>query len=190
MSEIIKAVAIDKGMFLMIKNAPYYVVDREFVNPGKGSAFCRLKLKNLLNGQGLATTMKSNEDVEVTEVTECNCQYMYADDENYYFMESESFEQFAMPRAGMEEKIYYIREGEEYRVIKWEGNPVDIKLPAKMVFVVAEGSEGIKGDTVTKTTKPVKTETGLVVKVPLFIKEGEKILVNTETGEYQERVNK
>ena len=83
MSEIIKAVAIDKGMFLMIKNAPYYVVDREFVNPGKGSAFCRLKLKNLLNGQGLATTMKSNEDVEVTEVTECNCQYMYADDENY-----------------------------------------------------------------------------------------------------------
>jgi elongation factor P len=134
--------------------------------------------------------MKSNEDVEVTEVTECNCQYMYADDENYYFMESESFEQFAMPRAGMEDKIYYIREGEEYRVIKWEGNPVDIKLPPKMVFVVAEGSEGIKGDTVTKTTKPVKTETGLVVKVPLFIKEGEKILVSTDTGEYQERVNK
>ena len=78
----------------------------------------------------------------------------------------------------------------DLNAIKWEGNPVDIKLPAKMVFVVAEGSEGIKGDTVTKTTKPVKTETGLVVKVPLFIKEGEKILVSTETGEYQERVNK
>ncbi len=186
---MIKAGAIDKGMFLLVKDAPYLVVEREFVNPGKGSAFVRLKLKNLLNNQGLATVMKTNESAEEISVTETNCQYMYADDENYYFMEGETFEQFPVPREGLEDKIYFMLEGQDYRVVRWEDRPIDIKLPAKMVFKVTEASEGIKGDTVTKTTKPVKIETGLTVRVPLFIKEGEKILVNTETKEYQERVN-
>lgn len=186
---MIKAGAIEKGMFLLLKEAPYLVVEREFVNPGKGSAFVRLKLKNLLNDQGLAMVMKTNESAEEITITESNCQYMYCDDEAYHFMDSETFDQFAISRKGLEDKIYFMLEGQEYRIVKWEDRPIDIKLPAKMIFTVTEAHEGVKGDTVTKTTKPVKIETGLTVRVPLFIKEGEKILINTETKEYQERVN-
>jgi len=104
-------------------------------------------------------------------------------------MDNDSFEQFTVPFAGFEEKKSFMMEGDTYKVVIWDEKPIDVKIPYKMIYTVTQASEGVKGDTVTKTTKPVTIETGLVVRVPLFIKEGEKIMINTETKEYVERVN-
>ncbi len=186
---MIKAGQIDKGTFLLLKNAPYAVAEREFVNPGKGSAFVRLKLKNLLDGSVLKETMKSQDNVEDISVEDKDCQYLYSDGENFHFMDNETYEQFEIPVVSMEEKALYMKDGEVYRVVIWDGKPIDIKIPYKVVYEVTEAAEALKGDTVTGATKVVTVETGLKVKVPIFIKQGEKILVNTDTGEYVERVN-
>ena len=186
---MIKAGAIDKGMFLLIKDDPYVVVEREFVNPGKGAAFVRLKLKNLRNGQTLRPSMKSQDNVEEIQVTDKSCQYLYSDGESLHFMDSDTYEQFEVSQSAFEEKVPFMKDGLSYKVIMWENEPLDIKLPMKEIYVVTESEEAIKGDTVTGASKTVTVETGLKVKVPIFIKQGEKILVNTETKEYVERVN-
>ena len=186
---MIKAGAIDKGMFILVKEGPYAVVEREFVNPGKGSAFVRLKLKNLKTGQVLRPVMKSQDNVEEINVVEKPCQYLYADGENMHFMDTETYEQFEVPQAAYEDKRIYMKDGDSYRIVIWDNEPIDIKLPMKEIYVVTEAEEAVKGDTVTGTFKTVTVETGLKVKVPLFIKTGEKVLVNTETGDYVERVN-
>lgn len=186
---MIKAGAIDKGMTILMKGDPYLVAEREFVNPGKGSAFVRLKLKNLQTGQVLKEVLKSQESVEEVEVIDRKSQFMYADGEAYYFMDTETFDQYHVPVEGFEDMGLFMKEGDTYTVIFWEEKPIDIEIPYKMVYTVTEAEEAIKGDTVTGATKTVRVETGLEVKVPIFIKAGEKILVNTESREYVERVN-
>jgi elongation factor P len=186
---MIKAGSIDKGMCLIMKDDPYLVSEREFVNPGKGSAFVRLKLKNLKTGQVLRETIKSHDSVEEADVYDRASQYLYGDDLGYHFMDTETYEQYVVPREGLEDRGRYMKEGDTYTVLMWESNPIDVKLPYKMVYEVTEAQEALKGDTVTGATKPVRLETGLEVKVPIFIKEGDKVLVNTDTGEYVERVN-
>jgi len=184
-----KAGAIEKGTCLLIKGDPFLVVEREFVNPGKGSAFVRLKVKNLITGQVLKPVMKSQDSVEEVNVTDRDCQYLYSDADSIHFMDTESFEQFSVPVEDFEDKRLIMKDGETYKVVMWEDKPIDIKVPYKVVYTVTEAQEAVKGDTVTGATKTVTVETGLTVKVPIFIKEGEKILVNTETLEYVERVN-
>lgn len=186
---MIKAGAIDKGMCLLIKGDPYLVAEREFVNPGKGAAFSRVKLKNLRTGQVLKETIKTSESVEEADVYDRQVQYLYQDGEAVHVMDTETYEQFEMPTTGLEYKLKYIKEGESYTLVVWNEMPIDIKLPTKIVYEVTEASEGVKGDTVTGATKLVTIETGVQVKVPIFIKQGERIMVNTETGEYVERVN-
>jgi elongation factor P len=180
---------IAKGTILVINSHPHVVVDREFVSPGKGSAFARVKAKNLRNGNVVTQTIKTQEDVEDAQVDLIDCQYQYNDGENYVFMNNESFEQYLIPVSAHEESRFYLKEGETHSILFYEGEAIDIKIPYKMVFTVAESENYIKGDTVSGATKPVVTETGLTVRVPLFIKQGEKILVNTETNDYVERVN-
>ena len=186
---MIRAGAISKGVFLLVKDEPYVVVEREFVNPGKGSAFVRLKLKSLFTGQVLKQVNKSQENLEDINVETRGAQFLYADAELLHFMDLETFEQFTMPVEGHEDKRLFILEGETVQLSFWDEKPIDILLPYKVVLKVTEAREGLKGDTVSGATKPVTLETGLVVKVPLFIKEGDKILVNSETRDYVERVN-
>jgi elongation factor P len=186
---MIKAGAIEKGMCLLYKGDPYLVAEREFVNPGKGSAFARLKLKNLMTGQVLKPTLKTQESVEEIIVEDKPCQYLYADADAYYFMDTQTYDQFTVPMEGFEEKKLFMKEGETFPVSLWENKPIDIKLPYKVVYEVTQAEDAIKGDTVTGATKVVTIETGLQVKVPLFIKQGERIMINTETREYVERVN-
>lgn len=186
---MIKAGQIDKGMCLLMKNAPHLVAEREFVNPGKGSAFVRLKLKNLLTGQVLKEVRKSQDSVEEVDVFDKDGQYLYSDGEAYHFMDSETYEQFTVPVEGMEDMALLIKEGETYPVVFWVERPIDIKIPYKIVYEVTDAPEAVRGDTVNGATKTVTVETGLEVRVPIFIKEGEKILINTETREYVERVN-
>ena len=184
-----KAGAIDKGIALLIKGSPYIVVDREFVNPGKGSAFVRLKLKSPENGKVLKETMKTQDQVEEITVEDKECQYLYSDEENFHFMDTSTYDQFEIPVEGFVDYKLLMRDGDTYKIIMWEDKALDIIIPFKVVYEVTEAFEGVKGDTVQGASKLVTIETGLEVKVPIFIKQGERIMINTETKEYVERVN-
>ena len=186
-----KAGDLAKGSFLLEKNLPYMVVEREFVNPGKGSAFVRLKLKNLRDGSVQRVTHKSQDNIEQIDVEEFRAQYMYKDAENYYFMNSQTYEQFAIPANTLPDLQYFVREGkgEEYRIVAWDEEILDVKLPPKVDLLVVEAEEAVRGDTATAVTKQVVLETGLRVRVPAFIRTGDKLRINVETKEYQERVN-
>jgi elongation factor P len=180
---------IVKGSCLLQKGQPFLVVEREFHNPGKGTAIARVKMKSIKDGSVLSLTIPTQQEVEDAEVTVVSCQYQYADQDHYHFMDGESYDQYEVPISDMEDKKFYLQDGSSYEITIWEGTVIDIKIPYKVVFTVAESENYVKGDTVSGATKPVTTETGLTVRVPLFIKQGEKILVNTETNEYVERVN-
>jgi elongation factor P len=180
---------IVKGTCLLQKGQPYLVVEREFHNPGKGTAIARIKMKSIKDGSVLSLTVPTQQEVEDAEVAIVNCQYQYSDQDNFHFMDNESYEQYEVPIADNEDKKFYLQENGVYEITIWEGKVIDIKIPYKVVFTVAESENYVKGDTVSGATKPITTETGLTVRVPLFIKQDEKILVNTETNEYLERVN-
>ena len=186
---MIRAGDISRGTCLLQKGQPYLVVEREFHNPGKGTAVARVKMKNLKDGSMLSLTIPTQQEVEDAQVEIRTSQYQYADQENFHFMDNKSYEQYEVPVSDHEDKKYYLKDGDVYDLVIWDGKIIDIKIPYKVVFTVVESPHYIKGDTATGATKPVTTETGLTVRVPLFIKENEKILVNTETNEYVERVN-
>ncbi|MDR0387690.1 MAG: elongation factor P [Treponema sp.] len=180
---------IVKGSCLLQKGQPYLVIEREFHNPGKGTAIARIKMKSIKDGSVLSMTIPTQQEVEDATVDTQTCQYQYVDQDYFHFMDNETYDQYEVPIPEMEEKKYYLKEGEPYELTIWEGKVIDIKIPYKVVFTVAESENYVKGDTVSGATKPIVTETGLTVRVPLFIKQGERILVNTETNEYVERVN-
>ncbi|MDR0289694.1 MAG: elongation factor P [Treponema sp.] len=186
---MIRAADIVKGSCLLQKGQPFLVVDREFHTPGKGTAIVRVKMKSIKDGSVLSMTIPTQQEVEDAQVSLHTCQYQYGDQDNYHFMDNESYEQYEVSIADNPDKKLYLKEGDAYDLTVWEGKVIDIKIPYKVVFTVAESENYVKGDTVSGATKPITTETGLVVRVPLFIKQDEKILVNTETNEYLERVN-
>jgi len=186
---MIRGVDIVKGTCLLQKGQPFLVVEREFHTPGKGTAIARVKMKSIKDGSVLTLTIPTQQEVEDAQVEVRRCQFQYADNDAYHFMDNESYEQYEVPVEGMEDKKLYLQENGVYELTIWEEKVIDVKIPYKVVFTVAESENYVKGDTVSGATKPVTTETGLTVRVPLFIKQGEKILVNTETNEYLERVN-
>ncbi len=186
---MIKAGQIDKGTALLIKGQPFICIEREFVSPGKGSAFVRLKLKSPSTGQTLSETMKTQDNVDDIMVSDRDCQYLYNDGEHFHLMLTDTFEQIEVPMVTFPDYEFLMKDGETYRCTFWEAQLLDIQIPPKVVYFVAEAEEAVKGDTVQGATKYVTTETGLKVRVPIFIKQGEKIRINTETREYLERVN-
>ncbi|MFA7396710.1 MAG: elongation factor P, partial [Sphaerochaetaceae bacterium] len=150
---MIKAGQIEKGTALLFKGQPFICVEREFVNPGKGSAFVRVRLKSPSTGQVLRETFKTQDNVENITVEDRDCQYLYNDGENFHFMNNETFDQLEVPMASFEDYQYLIKEGETYRVTFWENQVLEIQIPTKVIFEVAEAEEAIKGDTVTGATK-------------------------------------
>jgi elongation factor P len=186
---MIKAGQIERGTALLIKGKPFVCIDREFVNPGKGSAFVRLKLRNPGSGQILAETMKTQDNAEEITVDDRDCQYLYNDGENFHLMMTDTYDQIEVPMSTFPDYELLLKDGETYRCTFWETELLDLQLPPKVVYLVEDAEEAVKGDTVQGATKYVTTECGLKVKCPIFIKKGEKIRVNTETKEYIERVN-
>jgi elongation factor P len=180
---------ITRGSCLLQNGQPYLVVEREFHTPGKGTAIARVKMKSIRDGSVLTLTIPTQQEVEDAEVEYHTCQFQYADTENYHFMDNETYDQYDVPINSHENAKFYLKEGGSYQLTFFDGAVIDIEIPYKVVVTVAESENYIKGDTVSGATKPVVTETGLTVRVPLFIKQGEKIRVNTETNEYVERVN-
>ena len=177
-----------RGLKVEIDGKPYEIVDFQHVKPGKGGAFVRTKLKHILTGRVIDETFRSGEKVGKPDITMQDMQFLYKEGEDFVFMDLESYEQKNIPATQVGEKGGYIREAETLKVFLYNGELFDIELPASVAMEVIETEPGIQGDRVTGATKPAKLETGITVNVPLFITQGERIKVDTRTGEYISRV--
>ncbi len=175
------------GMKVMLDGDPCSIMENEFVKPGKGQAFNRVKLRNLKNGRVLEKTFKSGESIEAADITEVELQYVYREGDVCHFMDPESFEQYEIQGAILTEALKWIREQDLCTVLLWNGVPLSMEPPNFVVLKVAQTDPGLKGDTSGGATKPATLETGVVVKVPLFVKEGDQLKVDTRTGEYLSR---
>lgn len=176
------------GLKLMLDGEPYSIVENEFVKPGKGQAFNRVKLRNLKTGKVLDRTFKSGESVEAADVLETELQYLYSDGDYWYFMDMETFDQVAAPETALAGAEKWIREQDVCNVILWNGEPIQVDPPAFVELAVTETDPGLRGDTSSGGTKPATVETGAVVRVPLFIEEGEVLKIDTRKAEYVGRV--
>jgi elongation factor P len=176
------------GLKIELDGEPYTIVFFQHVKPGKGGAFVRTKVRNLKNGKVLERRFRAGERVELADVEEHKMQYLYQDGEQLVFMNTQSFEQIPFTTAQVGDARQYLKENLEVDVVFWRGNPINIELPAFITAVITKCEPGIKGDTASNVTKPATLETGAVVQVPLFVKEGETIRVDTRSGEYVERV--
>lgn len=186
---VISTSQFKKGIYILFQDEPHMIVDTSFVSPGKGSAFYRTKLKNLYTGRIVEYTYKSGEKVEEVIVETHEAEYSYFDGSNYVFIEPRSFEQYMVPVEIVGEDKVYLKEGLLYRIKFYDEKPVGVSLPKTIAYTVVEAENSIKGDTVTGATKLAVLDSGLKVQVPLFIKAGEEILINTETGAYLSRRN-
>ncbi|MEK7606915.1 MAG: elongation factor P [Patescibacteria group bacterium] len=182
-----KASEIKKGLAILFKNEPHLIVDFQHVNPGKGSAFVRTRLKALKTGKVVETTFKSEETLEFVDMERKKVQYLYGDASGYTFMDMGNYEQFPINADVVGDTAAYFKEGIEITLLFSEGIPVTVELPKKVTLKVTETPPGVRGDTATNLTKEATLENGLKVRVPLFIKEGEALIINTDTGEYVER---
>ncbi|NUP06252.1 MAG: elongation factor P [Polyangiaceae bacterium] len=181
---------IRKGLKMMENGKPFVVVDFQFVKPGKGQAFTRVKIKSLVDGAVLERTYKSGEKIEKADIEERAMQYIYPDGENFVFMHEASGDQVIVPGDKMEDEAKWLSDGMTVDVTLWNGQPIGVSLPSSVTLQIATSEPGIKGDTASGATKPATLSTGAVVQVPLFVNEGEWVRVDTETGRYIERVNK
>ena len=184
---MIKAGSVRKGMYLAWRGEPVLVVDKEFSHFGRGAATVRLKFKNLKGGNVVRETFKTDDPIEEISIESQAAQFLYQGDDNFIFMDPRTYEQYEISAEIIGENKNFIKEEKEYRLVFYQGRAIGINLPKKISLLVKETETAVKGNTVSGATKPAKLETGLLVKVPLFIKKGEKIIINTETGEYVSR---
>jgi elongation factor P len=178
---------IRNGMKLIIDGDPCVVVENEFVKPGKGQAFNRLRYRNLKTGRVIERTYKSGDSIPSADVVEIDAQFLYGDGSEWHFMSTESFEQFALHEAEVAEAKDWIKEQSECKLTLWNGLPILVVPPTFVALKIVETDPGLKGDTSGGGSKPAKLETGAVVRVPLFVQEGEVIKVDTRKGEYVSR---
>ena len=176
------------GLKIILDGDPYTIVENEFVKPGKGQAFNRLKVRNLKNGRVIEKTFKSGDSVEAADVMEVEMQYLYSDGEFWHFMNPKSYEQLQADEAAMTEALPWLREQDICLVTLWNDAPLAVQPPNFAELKIVETDPGLRGDTATGGKKPAKLETGASVQVPLFIEEGEVIKVDTRSGEYLSRV--
>ena len=181
---------IRKNLKIMLDGNPYAVTDFQFVKPGKGQAFTRVKLRNLETGATLEKTFKSGEKLEVADVEQRSLQYIYQDGENFVFMDLSSGEQLMVPGDKMADEQKWLADEMMVEVTLLKGNAIGIELPAHVELQITQSDPGVKGDTASGATKPATLSTGAVVQVPLFIEEGEWIKIDTRTGQYLERVRR
>ncbi len=176
------------GLKIIIDSAPCTIVENEFVKPGKGQAFSRVRIKNLKTGKVVDRTFKSGDSVEAADVLDTDMQYLYSDGEFWHFMQPESFEQFAADETAMADAAKWLKGEEICLVTLWNNEPISVAAPNFVELVITETDPGLKGDTAQGGVKPATLETGAVVRVPLFVEEGEIIRVDTRSNEYASRV--
>jgi len=183
----INAGNLKKGDFVHYQNEIWQVMKADFYSPGKGSALMKAKIKNIISGKNIDYTFKSNESVETLDVTSTEMQYLYADNENAYFMDERSYEQYHIPLEVVGDVYKYLKEGTKHFIYLYQDKPLTMRPPASVKLKVTEAEDAAKGDTVGGVKKLVTLETGATVMVPIFVKVGETISINPETGEYTGR---
>jgi elongation factor P len=175
------------GLKILIDGDPYSIVENEMVKPGKGQAFNRVRVRNLKTGRTIEKTWKSGDSVEAADVVDTDMQYLYADGDFWHFMVPENFEQYAAGKEAVGDNAQWLKEGTNCIITLWNGVPLVVTPPPHIELKVVETDPGVRGDTATGGQKPAKLETGAVVRVPLFINEGEVLKIDTRTGEYISR---
>ncbi len=182
---------IRKGTVIRFDGALWIVNEFQRVSPGKGSSFVRTRMKNLTTGKVIENNFKSAESLEFEDVQYKKMQYLFNDGHLYTFMDNMSYEQVSLSKEDIGEDIKFLKEGIEVMIILHNGNPLTIELPNKIEYTVTETEPAVKGNTASgNVTKEAKMDNGLIVKVPIFIGEGDQIIVNTDSCEYAERVAK
>jgi elongation factor P len=176
------------GLKIELDGEPYVIIFFQHVKPGKGGAFVRTKVRNLKTGKVLDRRFRSGERVEEADVEERRMQFLYLDGDQLVFMDNDSYEQTPFSAEQVGDARKFLKENLDVDVVFWRGRPINIELPNFIEARITQCEPGEKGDTASNVTKPAVLETGAVVQVPLFIKEGEAIRVDTRTGEYVERV--
>ncbi len=179
-----------KGVKLELDGNPYVIINSDFVKPGKGQAFTRMRIRNYLNGNTIERTIKSNEKLLKADIEEKSCQYLYSDGEYFHFMDGETFDQFQFTPDAIGDTSNWLVENENYQILFWGGKAISAEAPNKVDLEVTECDPGVRGDTAQGTTKPATLSTGATVNVPLFVEAGDWIKVDTRTGDYLERVKK
>ena len=175
------------GLKILVDGDPYTILENEMVKPGKGQAFNRVKVRNLKTGRVIERTFKSGDSVEGADVVEMDMQYLYQDGDFWHFMVPDSFEQYTAGKQAVGESGVWLKDGTVCIVTLWNNVPLVVTPPPHIELAVVETDPGLRGDTATGGQKPAKLETGAVVRVPLFINEGEVVRVDTRTGEYISR---
>ena len=177
-----------KGLKIELDGAPYAIVDFQHVKPGKGGAFVRTKLKNLLTGRVLDQTFRAGEKVKRPDLMEREMQYLYREGDSYCMMDNETYEQLMLTQDQVGEARLYLTENLDLKVLLFNKEPVAVDLPNFVELEVVQTEPGVRGDTASGGNKPATLESGAVVQVPLFINEGDRVKVDTRTGSYIERV--
>ncbi len=179
-----------KGMGIKYEGNIYTIIDFQHVKPGKGGAFVRTKLKNILKGNVIDKTFRSGEKVEEIRVEKTTMQYLYAETDSLVFMDSESYEQVHVQKDAAGNILDYIKEGDNVEISMFEEKPISIEPPIFVTLKVVYAEPGVRGDTATNVTKPVEVETGAKINVPIFVNQDDFIKIDTRNGEYVERVKK
>jgi elongation factor P len=176
------------GLRIIIDNDPCIIVENEFVKPGKGQAFNRVRIRNLKTGKTVDKTFKSGESVEAADVVDTDMQYLYSDGEFWHFMMPDTFEQYAADAAAVGDAKDWISDGDVCQITLWNNSPLIVEPPNFVELQITETDPGVKGDTASGGVKPATLSTGAVVRVPLFVDQGEVIKVDTRSREYVSRV--
>jgi elongation factor P len=177
-----------KGLRIEVDGTPYIIVDFQHVKPGKGGAFVRTKLKNLLSGRVVDQTFRSGEKVEKPDLMEREMQYLYREGDRYCMMDNETFEQIMLSTEQVGEARLYLIENLNVEVLFYNKEPIAVELPTFVELAIAQTEPGVRGDTASGGSKPAVLESGATLQVPLFINEGDRVKVDTRTGTYIERV--
>ncbi len=176
------------GLKLMVDGDPCTIIENEFVKPGKGQAFNRVKLRNLLTGRVVERTYKSGESLEAADVVDVDLQYLYSDGEYWHFMHPETYEQYAVAVDTLADASKWLKEEDVCLTTLWNNEPISVTPPNFVVLEVTDTEPGVRGNTATGATKAATLETGATVQVPLFVETNERLRIDTRTGEYVSRV--
>ena len=177
-----------KGVTVEWDNGVWIIVDFQHVKPGKGAAFVRTKIKNIMTGAVVERSFNPTDKMPRAHIETKEMQYLYNDGELYYFMDTETYEQIPLNKSEVEDMIHFVKENENVSVKFFKGKAFSVEAPNFVEMEIVDTEPGVKGDTASNTTKPATTETGYVVNVPLFINIGDHIRIDTRTGEYMERM--
>ena len=180
---------IKKGSIILIESDPFEVVDRSFRAKQQNKAMATVNMKNLLTGKVLTKNFQSSASVEEITLEETRAQFLYKDGDEYNFMDQETYDQFSLTEDQLGDSVNYLKEEIVVRIKKFEDKPIDIVLPAEVSLKVIDAPPGVKGDTVQGGSKTITLETGMQINVPLFIKEGENLIIKTKTGNFDRREN-